>query len=204
MKTKYNMLKLNVWALCLALVFSLASCGAGGEEEQDMPPDVDHAESQQPLRTLHEKEPMPENENDPHRMEEKYEQVFEVELATTGNNMQEMKYSAEVIKVPAKHLIRLTLENKAEDPAMVHNLVVVRQGEMENVAMAGLRVGLAKDFVPRGTPGLLAWTPLAQPGETVVAEFNAPPPGEYEFTCTYPGHWSMMNGKFIVLAEEVE
>jgi azurin len=35
-------------------------------------------------------------------------------------------------------------------------------------------------------------------GETDVIEFQAPPAGEYEFLCSFPGHYAMMRGKFVV------
>ena len=35
-------------------------------------------------------------------------------------------------------------------------------------------------------------------GETDVIEFPAPEKGTYEFLCSFPGHYGMMKGKFIV------
>jgi azurin len=35
-------------------------------------------------------------------------------------------------------------------------------------------------------------------GESTTIEFEAPEKGEYTFLCTFPGHFGLMNGKFIV------
>ena len=39
-------------------------------------------------------------------------------------------------------------------------------------------------------------------GEETEITFTAPEPGEYPFLCTFPGHFGIMNGKFIVKAKE--
>ena len=35
-------------------------------------------------------------------------------------------------------------------------------------------------------------------GEETTIEFEAPAKGEYTFICSFPGHYALMNGKFIV------
>ena len=35
-------------------------------------------------------------------------------------------------------------------------------------------------------------------GESVTIEFDAPEAGTYDFLCTFPAHFAMMKGKFIV------
>ena len=42
-----------------------------------------------------------------------------------------------------------------------------------------------------GTP------PLAGPGERMAVVFTMPPPGEYPFICTYPGHARFMQGTLV-------
>ncbi|WP_448633457.1 plastocyanin/azurin family copper-binding protein [Pedobacter panaciterrae] len=38
-------------------------------------------------------------------------------------------------------------------------------------------------------------TKLLNPEEKVTLQFTAPDkPGDYPFLCTFPGHWSIMNG----------
>jgi azurin len=45
---------------------------------------------------------------------------------------------------------------------------------------------------------VLIATKMTMPGEKTTITFAAPPVGEYKFMCTYPGHYSKMNGKFLV------
>ena len=52
-------------------------------------------------------------------------------------------------------------------------------------------------FVPKSSD-VIAYSDLADPGETVVLEFEAPEKGNYEFICTYPGHSEIMRGYFFV------
>ena len=40
-------------------------------------------------------------------------------------------------------------------------------------------------------------TPLAGPGERMAVVFTMPPPGEYPFICTYPGHARFMQGTLV-------
>ena len=38
-------------------------------------------------------------------------------------------------------------------------------------------------------------TKMIDAGQKEVIEFTAPTkPGDYEFVCTFPGHWTVMNG----------
>ena len=42
---------------------------------------------------------------------------------------------------------------------------------------------------------ILHGTKMLEAGQTEVIEFTAPAnPGDYEFVCTFPGHWTVMNG----------
>jgi azurin len=54
--------------------------------------------------------------------------------------------------------------------------------------------------VPPKTADVIAASEIAGPGKTVTVEFATPPAGEYEFVCTFPGHFAMMKGAFIVEA----
>jgi hypothetical protein len=46
---------------------------------------------------------------------------------------------------------------------------------------------------------VLAATRLTEPGQKQTLKLTAPKKeGEYEYVCTFPGHWMIMNGKLIV------
>ncbi len=167
------MKKLNYFLL-VGLVLFFAACSGGGNKEGQT-----------------------ESGNDSQAKASKEQQVVELTIKTVGNTMQEMRFDHENITVPAGAKVKITLTNEGTDPTMIHNIVFVQEGTMEVTARAAIAAGPDKEFVPN-SPTVIAASPLAQPGETVSFEFDAPEAGTYEFFCSYPGHWQQMNGKFIV------
>lgn len=161
----------------LILFFFLAACSGGGTNENQQ------EETSQ--------------ESVDETTEPQEQTIEEITIKAIGNTMQEMNYDMEEIRVPAGAKVKLTLINEGESAAMIHNIVFVYEGTMEVTANAALQAGPQKDYVP-DSPTIIAASPLAQPGETVTLEFDAPEAGTYEFICTYPGHWQQMNGKLIV------
>lgn len=125
--------------------------------------------------------------------------TVDVEIRALGNNMREMSYDQEQITVPAGSVVRVTMVNEGEDASMVHNVVFVEKGKMEQIAQAGIRAGVEQEYVP-DNPVVIAHSGLVQPGETKKFSFTAPAAGTYEFVCTFPGHWQKMNGTFTVTA----
>lgn len=54
--------------------------------------------------------------------------------------------------------------------------------------------GIKRDFVPKSAQVLHA-TKLLNPAGTQTLRFKAPAqPGDYPYVCTFPGHWTIMNG----------
>jgi azurin len=115
-----------------------------------------------------------------------------------GNNMAEMHYDVTDLHFKEGDKIHLTLINDGSDPAMIHNIVISKEGTMKDVAMAGLPAGEANSYVPKDNPNVIANTKMAKPGETVTVDFTAPAAGTYDFFCSYPGHYTKMNGKVTV------
>jgi azurin len=117
-------------------------------------------------------------------------------LITIKAVREEMKYDTEMFTVKAGQTVEITFENP---DAMQHNLVVVKPKSMEKVGMAGDKMmmdqrGAEKNYVP-DLPEVLFATPLVNPGQMYKLVFRAPAaPGEYPYVCTFPGHWSIMNG----------
>jgi len=74
----------------------------------------------------------------------------------------------------------------------------VRPGTIDAVAADGIAAGEANNYLKPNDNRVLAYTALAKEGETVSVTFDAPPRGTYDFVCTFPGHATLMRGKFIV------
>ena len=123
-----------------------------------------------------------------------FEQPVDAELVV-GADKNAMRYNVPRIEAPAGATVRLVMDNSVTtSPAMIHNIVVVRdQPAVE-------RVGRAAASVPDNIPddgAILAYTPLTRPGQRSAVVFTMPPPGEYPFLCTFPGHWATMQGTLV-------
>ncbi len=126
------------------------------------------------------------------------EQVWEeFEIRATGNTMQDMAFSVKNITVKEGASVRIKLINEGSDPAMIHNIVFVNYGTRKDMALKAVEAGPEYEFVPQDD-NVIAASPMAGPGETVILEFKAPEKNNYEFFCSYPGHANMMRGYFFV------
>lgn len=108
----------------------------------------------------------------------------------------EMLYDTKEIRVEAGKPVRIVFEN---GDIMPHNFVVTAPGALAVVGQAAEKMAAdpdayAKNFVP-ASPRVLHATKLLNPGQSETLAFTAPrEPGAYPFVCTFPGHWTRMNG----------
>lgn len=124
--------------------------------------------------------------------------IEEVSLQAVGNSLQEMAYNKDTIEVTAGARVKLNFTNESSDAAMVHNVVITGPGTYKQAALAGAKVGTIGNYVP-DSDMIVAASPLALPGQTVLLEFTAPAkPGPFDFVCTYPGHYGRMHGTLLV------
>jgi azurin len=107
-----------------------------------------------------------------------------------------MKFNLKEIKLKAGVESTIRLVNKASAAGMDHNLVITKKGQFNAVALAAVSAGAEKDWVPE-SPEVVGHSKLAKPGETVEFKVTLEK-GEYEFVCTFPGHYLTMNGKVVV------
>ncbi|MEM1296273.1 MAG: PVC-type heme-binding CxxCH protein, partial [Verrucomicrobiota bacterium] len=117
--------------------------------------------------------------------------LTEIRIATL---IEKMSYDVKELTVQAGKKIKLTFANP---DFMPHNLLVVQPGssnEVGNAAMALGAEGFAKQFRP-DSDKIIAGTKMLDNGEEETIEFYAPKdPGNYEFVCTFPGHFMLMKG----------
>ena len=86
--------------------------------------------------------------------------------------------------------------------AMGHNVVILKKG-ITAIAFGqkALAAGAnAVNALPDSVKGdVLAHTKLLGPDETDTIIFDAPKEaGDYEYVCTFPGHFALMRGKMSV------
>lgn len=116
----------------------------------------------------------------------------------------EMKYDLKTFSVEAGKPVEIVFENP---DFMQHNLVITQLGALKTVGAAADKLaahpkGAEMQYVP-DIPEVLFATKLVNPQETVKLNFIAPAKeGDYPFVCTFPGHWSIMNGIMKVVAKK--
>jgi putative heme-binding domain-containing protein len=114
---------------------------------------------------------------------------------------EQMLYDKTLIVVEVGKPVALMLIN---DDAMPHNLVVVTPGAMEEIGTAAEKMPPEPDaqgrhYIPE-SPKVLHASKLVEPGQQMKLSFTAPEvPGDYQYVCTFPGHWRRMNGILAVV-----
>ena len=113
----------------------------------------------------------------------------------------DMKYDLTEITVKEGQTVNLTLKHTGTlaKTAMGHNFVLLANG-VDLAAFANAAVNAAdNDYIPKTMDkDVIAHTQTIGGGETTEIEFQAPEKGTYDFLCSFPGHFAMMKGKFIV------
>ena len=112
-----------------------------------------------------------------------------------------MLYDKTELYVEAGKPVEIVFDNV---DIMPHNLLVVRPGSLEKVGLEAEKMATSPDAFNRGfrpdLPEVLHATPLLQPRQTARLNFTAPAePDDYQYVCTFPGHWRRMFGTLHVV-----
>ena len=117
---------------------------------------------------------------------------------------EQMRYDTPRLVVEAGKPFEIIVQN---DDFMPHNLVVVKPGAREAVGNAAATMqpdkldSARRAFVPK-SPDILAATRLIESGQRESLKMTAPTTtGDYEYVCTFPGHWTVMWGQFVVTSD---
>ena len=106
------------------------------------------------------------------------------------------------IEVPIKceeFTVNLKHTGKLPAAAMGHNWVLATDDDWEAVATAGVKAGVAGNYVPADDKRVIAATKLIGGGESDSITFSTKgmdATASYTFFCSFPGHWSLMKGSF--------
>ncbi len=121
-----------------------------------------------------------------------------VEITVESND--KMQFDTNEIKVEAGQTVVLTLKHVGKLPktAMGHNWVLLTQGTDINKFGANAAKFADNGYVPENSAQVIVATELIGGGQETTIEFTAPEAGTYDFICSFPGHYSLMKGKFIV------
>jgi len=117
---------------------------------------------------------------------------------------EQMRYDVPRLVVEAGKPFELVLEN---DDFMPHNLVIVKPGAREAVGAAAdvMQPGAldreGRAYVP-ALPAVVGATRLVESGNRATLKLTAPTQaGDYEYICTFPGHWPVMWGRLVVTTD---
>ena len=103
-------------------------------------------------------------------------------------------------KAKSGEAITVTLVNPDVVP---HNWALLTPNSLEKIGNLANKYIADPDaplrhYVP-DAPEVLVYTDIVSPGSQFSISIKAPEtPGRYPFLCTFPGHWSVMNGEMIV------
>lgn len=132
-------------------------------------------------------------------MPEGFEKVDEV--ITVSTLASQMKYDVEGFSVKPNSKVKIVFKNPDSLP---HNLIICTPGKKkggdkgQEVMDAVYRLGdqgVKMNWEPKGHPRILASSGMVQPGDEQTFYFKVPKTeGNYPYICTFPGHYTLMNG----------
>jgi len=123
---------------------------------------------------------------------------FEVEV----NDSMQFQIK-EMVAEASCESITVTITHAGQLPAssMGHNWVLSNASDYQAIAMEGLNAGLENDYIKPGDERVIAHTKIVGGGETDTISFSPSgmePGGDYMFFCSFPGHWAVMYGDFVL------
>ncbi|MCH7225463.1 plastocyanin/azurin family copper-binding protein [Haloferula sp. A504] len=127
-----------------------------------------------------------------------------VTIEMTGND--QMQYDKKEITAVEGQKVTIKFKHIGKLPkaAMGHNVVILKSGTQIAPFAMKCAPAAANDYIPEDEESkslIIAHTEMIGGGEETEVTFTAPAAGEYPYLCTFPGHFGVMNGKFIVTAK---
>jgi azurin len=121
----------------------------------------------------------------------------EVKLDIAGND--QMQFDKKELKVYAGQKVTLTLTHSGEmaKEVMGHNFILLKPGTDLAAFAADAVKAKDNDYIPE-SDAIIVYTKMLGGGESDTITFDAPEKGTYDFICSFPGHYALMQGKFIV------
>jgi putative heme-binding domain-containing protein len=126
-----------------------------------------------------------------------------VSVFTIRTLREQMLYDKSLLVVEVGKPVEIILMN---EDVMPHNLVIVTPGASEEIGKAAEKMQPEPDAQGRlhvpASPKVLQATKMIDPGQQAKLSFTAPTePGDYQYVCTFPGHWMRMVGTLAVVKD---
>lgn len=122
------------------------------------------------------------------------------EVVIEGNDM--MQFNLEKIEVTDGQIVKLTLKHTGQMPAesMGHNWVLLKSGTNKTTFGSAAVSAKETEYIPESLKDqVIVYTKTIGGGEETTIEFASPKVGYYDFICSFPGHYGVMQGSFVVL-----
>lgn len=113
---------------------------------------------------------------------------------------EQMRYDTPALTVEAGKPFEVIFEN---NDIMPHNIVFIPPGSRADIGNTAQTMPATPDakgnlYIP-ANKGIWGASKMLEPGKTERLQLKAPTaPGDYEYVCTFPGHWLIMFGKLKV------
>ncbi|GIV96639.1 MAG: auracyanin-B [Herpetosiphonaceae bacterium] len=175
----------------LSLLMFLAGCGGEVAETAGVPPEtvtavLEEETPEAPPAGIAETPEVEETETpEAEAAETPAEGDAAAETLEIGATGTELAFTKDQLEAPADTMVQLTFDNNAT--GLQHNWVLVDGGRDVADQVAQAATG-APDFIPESEQ-IIAATETLDPGESQTISFTTPPPGEYIYLCTVPGHY---------------
>ncbi len=120
------------------------------------------------------------------------------------NSDDQMRFDQTELTVGADcSKVNLTLNHTGSmaKNVMGHNWVLTQTDDLQSVATAGMATGLDNHYLPADQSKVIAATDVIGGGESTSITFDVSALSkdvDYSFFCSFPGHWGIMKGKFII------
>ena len=130
-----------------------------------------------------------------------YSQDCQFEI--TGNDKMQFNLTKMTMKLAECKQVTVSLKHigKMQAKVMGHNWVLTKTDDMMPVVQAGMTAGAKLEYLPEDRAKIIAATKMIGGGETDTITFSTDKltiGGDYTFFCSFPGHFGIMKGSFVV------
>jgi len=122
-----------------------------------------------------------------------------ISLVIESNDM--MQFNLTKLEVTEGQTVSLTLKHVGQmsKDAMGHNWVLLVPGTDKATFGAAAVSARETSYIPEDMKDqVIAFTEVVGGGEETTITFEAPAAGYYDFICSFPGHYGVMQGSFVV------
>ncbi|MDO4729028.1 MAG: azurin [Bacteroidota bacterium] len=131
-------------------------------------------------------------------------ETMEVTTSIELEGDDNMKFNKTAFSVPVGQKVTLKLTHTGKQPitSMGHNFVLLKKGVAAADFGQKAVTAAQTQYIPvEEKDNVIAHTKVIGGGESDTIEFTIEEAGEYEFLCSFPGHYGVMNGKITAVQQ---